>query len=61
MASLGLKPGASGWKAQTNPLSYGGTPKLCLPYEIEFRRNLVWSKKKIDFIESDWQEATECV
>ena len=23
---LGLKPGAAGWKAQTNPLSYGGTP-----------------------------------
>ena len=23
MACLGLKPGATGWKAQTNPLSYG--------------------------------------
>ena len=23
---LGLEPGAAGWKAQTNPLSYGGTP-----------------------------------
>ena len=21
-----LEPGAAGWKAQTNPLSYGGTP-----------------------------------
>ena len=21
---LGLEPGAAGWKAQTNPLSYGG-------------------------------------
>ena len=26
MLCLGLKPGAAGWKAQTNPLSYGGTP-----------------------------------
>ena len=25
MVCLGLKPGAEGWKAQTNPLSYGGT------------------------------------
>ena len=23
---LGLEPGAAGWQAQTNPLSYGGTP-----------------------------------
>ena len=23
---LGLKPRAAGWKAHTNPLSYGGTP-----------------------------------
>ena len=26
MACLGVEPGAAGWKAQTNPLSYGGTP-----------------------------------
>ena len=26
MVCLGLKPGAEGWKAQTNPLSWGGTP-----------------------------------
>ena len=26
---VGLEPGAAGWKAQTNPLSYGGTPNLC--------------------------------
>ena len=25
MVCLGLKPGAAGWQAQTNPLSYGGT------------------------------------
>ena len=28
MVCLGLKPGAAGWKAQTNPLSYGGIPPL---------------------------------
>ena len=26
MACLGVKPGVAGWKAQTNSLSYGGTP-----------------------------------
>ena len=26
MVCLGVEPGAAGWKAQTNPLSYGGTP-----------------------------------
>ena len=28
MAYLILKPEAAGWKAQTNPLSYGSTPEL---------------------------------
>ena len=27
MVCLGLEPGAAGWKAYTNPLNYGGTPK----------------------------------
>ena len=27
MVCFGLEPGAAGWKAQTNPLSYGGTPR----------------------------------
>ena len=26
MVCLGFEPGAAGWKSQTNPLSYGGTP-----------------------------------
>ena len=30
MACLGLEPGAAGWKAQTNPLSYGGAPNPIL-------------------------------
>ena len=25
LVCLGFEPGAAGWKAQTNPLSYGGT------------------------------------
>ena len=28
MMCLGIEPGAAGWKARTNPLSYGGTPPL---------------------------------
>ena len=31
MVCLGIEPGAAGWKARTNPLSYGGTPLvLCV-------------------------------
>ena len=29
MVCLGLEPMAAGWKLQTNPLSYGGTPIIC--------------------------------
>ena len=28
MVCLGFEPGAAGWKAETNPLGYGGTPKV---------------------------------
>ena len=28
MVCMGLKPGVAGWKAQTNPLRYGGIPRL---------------------------------
>ena len=28
MVCLGLEPGVAGWKVQTNPLSYGGTPLI---------------------------------
>ena len=27
MVCLGFERGVAGWKAQTNPLSYGGTPR----------------------------------
>ena len=30
MVCLGLEPGATGWKVQVNPLSYGGTPILAI-------------------------------
>ena len=39
MVCLGLEPGAAGWKAQTNPLSYGGTPRNLL-FKMPFR----WDK-----------------
>ena len=34
MVCLGFEPGAAGWKARTNPLSYGGTPSFlnCLSF-----------------------------
>ena len=28
MVCLGFEPRAAGWKARTNPLSFGGTPNL---------------------------------
>ena len=30
MVCLGFEPGAAGWKARTNTLSYGGTPQIDL-------------------------------
>ena len=40
MVCLGLEPGAAGWKAQTNPLSYGGTP---INYVVEYNSHYVQS------------------
>ena len=34
MVCLGLEPGAAGWKAQTNPLSYGGIHLNTLSQQI---------------------------
>ena len=31
MVCLGFEPGAAGWKAQINPLSYGGTVQFFVP------------------------------
>ena len=35
MVRLGLEPGAATWKAQTNPLSYGGIPSCGLGFKGE--------------------------
>ena len=45
MVCLGLEPGAAGWKAQTNPLSYSGTPKfkICSIQYFNLRRS-TWIK-----------------
>ena len=37
MACLGVEPGVAEWKAQTNPLSYGGTPEANLNI-FDFRK-----------------------
>ena len=34
MVFLGFEPGASGWKAQTNPLSYGDPQPLYICYLV---------------------------
>ena len=36
MVCLGFEPGAAGWKAETNPLSYGGAPGLFLYIFVHF-------------------------
>ena len=35
MACLGLEPRAAGWQGQTNPLSYGGTPRYIMELRVE--------------------------
>ena len=36
MVCMELEPGAAGLNAQTNPLSYGGTPKVLLATQKYF-------------------------
>ena len=43
---LGLEPRAAGWKAQTNPLSYGG-PSTVLDACIRFVPSILWVLKGI--------------
>ena len=38
MVCLRFEPRAAGWKAQTNPLSFGGTPYLKSLYCFPFKR-----------------------
>ena len=46
MVCLGLEPGAAGWKAQTNPLSYGGTPICTFVYLFTINCNEKTKKLK---------------
>ena len=42
MVCLGLEPGAARWKAQTNPLSYGGTPIFNLwPAAVQLQLDVI--------------------
>ena len=38
MVCLGLEPGATGWKGQTNPLSYGGTPNVMINFQTKIKQ-----------------------
>ena len=51
MVCFGLEPGAAGWKAQMNPLSYGGTPNVI---NFIFFQNLFWSDHNSWFVFSVW-------
>ena len=50
MVCLGLKPGAGGWLAQTNPVSYGGTPILLIALELDLniQSDMLRAKSIID-------------
>ena len=43
MVCLGFEPGAAGWKARTNPLSYGGTPKKYFKAHSDYCNSAVTS------------------
>ena len=47
MVCLGLKQGVAGWKAQTNPLNYGGTPYLALSLWEYILQDFDWLHKLI--------------
>ena len=38
MVGMVVEPGAAGWKVQTNPLSYGGTPFIACLHKITYLR-----------------------
>ena len=47
MVCLGFEPGAAGWKARTNPLSYSGLLILLLLFV--FSGNILQKKLKVGF------------
>ena len=46
MVCLGLEPGVAGWKVQTNPLCYGGTPSFVHLWSfqtpIQVLKDIIW-------------------
>ena len=54
MACLGVEPQVAGWKAQTNPLSYGGTQVVsCCIYEIPKQQRQVledWDDRSLHLL-----------
>ena len=44
MVCMGLEPEMTGWLAQTNPLSYGGTLWLCI-LSLSLLHNIIFSFK----------------
>ena len=45
MVCLGLEPRAAGWKVQTNPLSYGGTPCCSVLFVVGCRMSICQSNQ----------------
>ena len=52
MACLGVEPGAAGWKAQMNPLSYGGTPTRNHSILLYFPNSSVLTQPWCQFVEN---------
>ena len=42
MVCLGHEPGAAGWEAHMNPLSYGGTPTFYIDHRYTLLCLTVW-------------------
>ena len=45
MVCLGFEPGAGGWKARTNPLSYGGTPNIFIFFASKLWQQFGWENR----------------
>ena len=55
MVCLGFEPGAAGWKAWPNPLSYGGT--TCAYYYSDYKhlvQMIIWMASPV----KSWEVAT---
>ena len=55
MVCLGLKPGAAGWKAHANPLSFAGTPEYNrVPNSKCYKQILAYWLHCTEIKHSDW-------